>query len=155
MTEQKSAAPYVLPPRRGRAGKSWHVLGDTVTPKITSEDTGGRYCVLELVSPPGGGTPMHVHHREDESFYILEGEFSVQVGGHVQRTAAGSFVFGPREIPHRYENIGQTTARMLVLVEPGGMDRMFEEFQGALVAGRPDMDKIGEICRRYEIEFVT
>jgi len=155
MPNQKGATPFILPPGKGRGGKSLHVLGDTVTPKITSEDTGGRYCVLELVSPPGGGTPMHVHHREDESFYILEGEFSVQVGGHVQRTAAGSFVFGPREIPHRYENIGQTTARMLVLVEPGGMDRMFEEFQGALVAGRPDMDKIGEICRRYEIEFVT
>ena len=155
MAEKSSAAPYVLPPGKGRAGKTWHVLGDTVTPKITSENTGGRYCVLELVSPPGGGTPMHVHHREDESFYVLEGEFTVHVGGHVQRAAAGSFVFGPKEIPHRYENTGQTTGRLLVIAEPDGIDRMFEEFQSAVVAERPDMDKINEICRRYEIEFVS
>jgi len=155
MSRATGAEPFVLPAGKGRAGKSLHVLGDTVTPKVASEDTGGRYCVMELASPPGGGTPMHLHHREDESFYILEGEFSVHIGGHVQRAAAGSLVFAPREIPHRYETIGQTTGRMLILVEPGGMDRMFEELQGAVVAGRPDMDKIGEICRRYEIEFVT
>ncbi len=155
MTKATETEPFLLPAGRGRAGKALHVLGDTVFPKINSDDTGGRYCVLELVSPPGGGTPMHLHHLEDENFYILEGEFSVHIGGHVHRAAAGSFVFAPREIPHRYENIGQTTGRMLVLAEPGGIDRMFGEFQGAIVAGRPDMDKIGEICRRYEIEFVT
>lgn len=155
MANASASQPFVLPAGRGRGGKSFHVLGDTIFPKMTSNDAGGRYCLLELVSPAGGGTPMHVHHREDENFYILEGEFSVHIGGHVHRAAAGSYVFAPREIPHRYENIGQATGRMLVLAEPGGIDRMFEELQGAVVAGRPDMDKIGEICRRYEIEFVT
>jgi len=152
---KSSTEPFVLAAARSRTGKPLHVLGDTVTIKVASTDVGGRYCVLEIQSPAGSGTPMHVHHREDENFYVLEGEFTVHVGGHVHRAAAGSFVFAPREIPHRYENTGQTTARLLVMAEPGGIDRMFEEFQGAVVAGRPDMDKIGEICRRYEVEFVT
>jgi quercetin dioxygenase-like cupin family protein len=147
--------PFLLSPGKGRTGRPLHVLGDMVTIKVSSEDVGGRYCVVEIQSPPGGGTPMHVHHREYENFYVLEGEFTVHVGGHVHRAAAGSFLFAPREIPHRYENTGQSTGRLLVMAEPGGLDRMFEEFQGAIVAGRPDMDKIGEICRRYEIEFVT
>lgn len=147
-------SPYLLAPGKGRSGKVLNVLGDTAIPKITSEDTGGRYCLLELHTPPGGGTPMHVHHREDESFFVLEGEYQFHAGGHVHRAAPGAFVFGPREIPHRYENIGKIPARMLVFAEPGGIDRMFEEFQGAIAAGRPDMDKIGEICRRYKIEFV-
>jgi quercetin dioxygenase-like cupin family protein len=155
MKKLGSAEPYLLPPGRSRTGKSLHVLGDMVTLKVASDEVGGRYCVLEIQSPPGSGTPMHVHHREDENFYVLEGEFSVHVGGHAHRAAAGSFVFAPREIPHRYENIGQTTGRLLVIAEPGGIDRMFEEFQSAVVAGHPDMDKIGEICRRYEVEFVT
>jgi len=146
--------PFVLAAARSGTGKPLHVLGDIVTVKLASADAAGRYCVLEIQSPAGSGTPMHVHHREDENFYVLEGEFTVHVGGHVHRAAAGSFVFAPREIPHRYENTGQTTARLLVMAEPSGIDRMFEEFQGAVVAGRPDMDKIGEICRRYEIEFV-
>jgi len=146
--------PFVVTPGRSRAGKPLHVLGDAVTIKVASQDVGGRYCVVEIQSPAGSGTPMHVHHREDENFYVLEGEFTIHVGGHVHRAPAGSFVFAPREIPHRYENTGHTTARLLVMAEPGGIDRMFEEFQNAVVAGRPDMDKIGEICRRYEIEFV-
>ena len=155
MKKPSTTEPFVLSAGKSRAGKPLHVLGDMVTVKVASEDVGGHYCVMEIQSPPSAGTPMHVHHREDENFYVLEGEFSVHVGGHVHRAAAGSFVFAPREIPHRYENIGQTTGRLLVMAEPGGMDRMFEEFQGAVVAGRPDMDKIGEICRRYEVEFVT
>ncbi|MFP4124143.1 hypothetical protein [Coleofasciculus sp.] len=69
--------PIVLQPDDG---KLIDVLGDTVAIKITGEDTDGVYTVLENVSPPQGGPPLHLHHREDEAFYVLEGEFEGKQG---------------------------------------------------------------------------
>jgi quercetin dioxygenase-like cupin family protein len=82
------------------------VLGETITVKIGSEQTDGRYAVIEEVSPVGGGPPLHVHRHEDEVFYVLEGEVEFQLGDQRFRAKGGSAAFLPRDIPHTFRNVG-------------------------------------------------
>ncbi|MFP4101252.1 quercetin 2,3-dioxygenase [Coleofasciculus sp.] len=143
--------PIVLQPDDG---KLIDVLGDTVAIKITGEDTDGVYTVLENVSPPQGGPPLHLHHREDEAFYVLEGEFEVQCGENKIRAVPGSFVLAPREIPHTFRNISSDPSKVLIMVTPAGIEKFFEELSELPKQGPPDIKKVEEIAQRYEIEFI-
>ena len=98
-SQQHSVAPIALGPGEGEA--LWF-LGGLATVKASAETTGGRVAVIEHLAPRGSGSPLHVHHREDEWFYVLEGELTFWVGGEVIVAPAGSFVFGPRDIPHTF-----------------------------------------------------
>lgn len=100
--------------------------------KATSETTAGRVTVIEHLAPQGSGAPLHVHHREDEWFYILEGELTFWVGGRIINAPAGSFVYGPRDIPHTYV-VKSPQARSLVVTEPAG----FEKFMRTLGSPAP------------------
>ena len=83
--------------------------------------------MTENYAPRGSGSPLHVHHNEDEWFYVIEGELTFWVGGRVITAPAGSFVFGPRDIPHTF-TVSSEQARFLLVVEPAG----FEDFVRAL-----------------------
>jgi mannose-6-phosphate isomerase-like protein (cupin superfamily) len=72
------------------------------TVKASAEETGGRVAVILHSGPKDSGSPLHVHHRESEWFYVLDGELIVWVGGQVVRAPAGSFVFGPQGTPHTF-----------------------------------------------------
>ncbi len=89
--------------------------------KATAADTGGRLTIVEVTEPPGAMAPLHVHHSEDESFWILEGDATVTVGDTTIEAHAGDFVFGPRDIPHRYA-VGERGCRMLFIATPGGFE---------------------------------
>jgi quercetin dioxygenase-like cupin family protein len=89
--------------------------------KATAAETGGRMSIVEVTEPPGAEAPLHVHHREDEAFWILEGEVTFEVGGERIAAGAGDYVFGPREIPHRY-TVGADGCRMLFILTPGGFE---------------------------------
>jgi quercetin dioxygenase-like cupin family protein len=108
-------------------GEALWFHGSLVTIKAGGEATGGRFAVTEHLVPKGTGSPLHVHTREDEWFYILEGELVLWVGGRRIEAAAGAFVYGPRGIPHTYM-VTSAQARFLVGVEPAG----FEDFVRAL-----------------------
>jgi mannose-6-phosphate isomerase-like protein (cupin superfamily) len=109
-------------------GRSLRVLGEVVTYKITSERTGGAYSLFEVVSEPSGGPPPHVQHREDETFYVLEGEYEFLDDGHTMRVGKGSLVYVPKGNLHTYKNVGTTPGKMLVSQTPGGLhERFFEE----------------------------
>ena len=109
-------------------GRSLQVSGELVTYKITSEQTGGAYSLFEVVSEPGGGPPPHVQHREDEAFYVLEGEYDFLDDGHTMRVGKGSLVYVPKGNLHTYKNVGTTPGKMLVSQTPGGLhERFFEE----------------------------
>lgn len=97
-------------------------LGGLATVKATGKETGGLYTLVEVLEPEGKA-PLHVHHREDEGFWVLEGEVTFHIGDEKIKASAGSFVFGPKGIPHRY-TIESGPARMLFLLSPAG----FEEF---------------------------
>jgi mannose-6-phosphate isomerase-like protein (cupin superfamily) len=101
-------------------GRSLRVLGEVVTYKITSERTGGAYSLFEVVSEPDGGPPPHVQHREDETFYVLEGEYKfLDDDGRTMRVGKGSLVYVPKGNLHTYKNVGTTPGKMLVSQTPG------------------------------------
>ncbi len=118
-TPSPSVAPIALPPGEGEA--LWF-LGLRATIKASAETTGGRVAVIEHHAPQGAGAPLHVHHNEDEWFYITEGELTFWVGGQVMTAASGSFVYGPRDIPHTFA-VTSEQARFLLVTEPAGLER--------------------------------
>ena len=91
---------FAVPSRQGEA-RWW--LGALTVIKATAADTGGHLTVLDVTDPPGVEAPLHVHHKEDEAFWVLEGDVTFEVGGMTIQAGAGDFVFGPRDVPHRYK----------------------------------------------------
>ena len=89
--------------------------------KATAADTGGKMTIVEVTEPPHAEAPLHVHYREDEAFWILEGSVTIQVGDTTIEAHAGDYAFGPRDIPHRY-SVGPNGCRMLFILTPGGFE---------------------------------
>ena len=113
-------------------------------------------------TPPGAGSPSHVHHREDESFYVLEGEYEFLVEGRTIRAGAGFLLYVPKGTLHAHRNVGEGVGRMLVTQTPGGLyERFFEEVGKAVdgEAGPPvfedeaDAGRVAEIASGYGIEI--
>ena len=102
-------------------GEALWFLGFLVFVKASSENTDGRVAVIEHLGPRGAGSPLHVHSREDEWFYVTDGELTFWVGGEVIEAPAGSFVYGPRGIPHTFE-VASEEARFLLVAEPAGFE---------------------------------
>jgi quercetin dioxygenase-like cupin family protein len=101
------------------------ILGIGYTLLASASQTGGTYELMQFVVPPGAGPPPHAHKNEDESFYIVEGEFEVFLGGQTRRLSAGDFVHLPRNLPHAFRNVGATTGRFLCYVVPGNLAGFF------------------------------
>jgi quercetin dioxygenase-like cupin family protein len=116
--------PYV---RSAEPGNSFWYVGQLMSALAEGEDTGGRLTVYEILFPPDSGPPLHVHEREDEAFYVIEGSLSVRMGDEEFDAPTGSFTFQPRGIPHTFRSSGDG-ARVLLLVVPSG----FEDFFRAL-----------------------
>jgi quercetin dioxygenase-like cupin family protein len=115
-----TTAPIAL--QAGEGDPLWF-LGTLVTIKASAQTTGGRVGVTENLAPRGSGSPLHVHHNEDEWFYVLEGELTLWVDGQVIVAGEGAFVYGPRDVPHTF-TVSSEQARFLLVVEPAG----FEDF---------------------------
>ncbi|MFO7573225.1 MAG: quercetin 2,3-dioxygenase [Gaiellaceae bacterium] len=113
-TSVPTIAPIALQPGEGDA--RWFI-GALGIIKAAPETTDGRVAVIEFRWPKGGGSPLHVHHNEDEWFYVIEGELTLWVGGDVIVAPAGSFVYGPRDIPHTFL-VTSPEARFLMVTEP-------------------------------------
>jgi quercetin dioxygenase-like cupin family protein len=128
-----AVAPIVAAPGEGE--HLWF-LGVLATVKASAETTAGAVAVIEHLAPQGSGSPLHVHSREDEWFYVIEGELTLWVDGETIVAPAGSFVFGPKGIPHTF-TVSSPEARFLLVTEPAG----FEQFMRA----------VGEPAARVEI----
>ena len=121
MNEEVTDKAFGLDEGEGEA--RWWLGVSLATIKATGKETGGRYTLVEVLEPEGEESPLHVHHNEDEAFWVLEGELTFQVGEETIKASPGSFLFGPRDVPHRY-TVDSGPARMLFLLSPSG----FEEF---------------------------
>lgn len=158
MTSEKTAADACfLEPGEGQA--IWF-LRNRMSVKATAETTGGGFGLVESTIAPGFSPPLHVHHREDESFYVLEGEVTMQCGERRFRASAGAFVFLPRGVPHSFVVEGDRPARMLTLLTPGGGEGVFveggrpAERDGLPPASPPDIDGLRRVSARYGAEIV-
>jgi len=149
--------PYALGPGEGEA--IWY-RGTLMTVKAGAEQTGGRLTLIEHAFPPGFAAPLHVHHREEEPWYVLEGHVQFGCGELEYEAAPGAFMFLPRDVPHRFRILGDAGARMLLLSLPGGLEGMFAELgQPAPAAvlppppGPPDHERMRAVAARYGVEF--
>ncbi len=148
---------YALNQREGRA---FWFLNTLTFIKAETSQTGGGFALIEQIAPVGSGSPYHVHHREDESFYVLEGELEFISGERRMKRGPGTFVFLPREIPHGFRVVEGSPARYLVLTTPSG----FEQF--VIEAGTPaqsltlptpsapDMEKLVAAATRHQIDIL-
>jgi quercetin dioxygenase-like cupin family protein len=142
-------------------GRTIAVVGDVYRFLATGDDTNGKYALWEAIVPPGGGPPPHVHSREEEGFYILEGEITFTIDGERLVAKTGMFANMPVGIPHSFTNESGRPAKMLISVAPAGLERMFFEFgvpvsQGATTAPPPtkeEIDKLLTVAPRYGIEI--
>jgi len=111
-------APIALGPGEG---EHYWFFGGLTTIKADGAGTGGRMMLTEQTAPRGSGSPLHVHHNEDEWFYVLEGELTLWVGGQTIVAPAGAFVFGPRDIPHTFI-VSSDEARFLLVTQAAGFE---------------------------------
>ena len=132
-------------------GKTWE-LGGAIECKVSGAQTGDAYTILGITLEKGQGAPMHIHKREDEVFYILEGTCTFGLGDEVITAEAGTTVILKKGISHFFRNDSSTPMKALITVIPGGLDRYFEEVTTAIAEQRPE--EIGKINEQYEIEFI-
>lgn len=117
-------------------GQSLWVLGGLVTFLALGEETGGAFTLFEEATSPGSGAFPHVHHEEDQTFYVLEGEHEFVCDGRALEARPGSFIYVLRGIVHSFENVGETPGRLLILSAPaGGTERFFFEVGEPATAG--------------------
>ena len=140
-------------------GASVWLVGDLITVKLASEDTGGAYSLVEETTPPGGGPPPHVHRNEDEAIYVLEGDVEFLVGEGNVPAGAGSCVHVPSGILHTFKNVGNSPSRILGVFTPGGFEKFFLEAGEPVTEGssapegEPDVGRLVEIGQKYGLEI--
>jgi quercetin dioxygenase-like cupin family protein len=138
-------------------GKTISVLGDKYNFKAVAKDTAGAYGLWEMTALAAApGTPPHIHEREDEAFYVLEGELTFQIGERTVQAAAGTFAFAPRGIVHKFSNPGSKAAKALVIVSPAGFEKALDEMSAVAPGGDqpPEMDKLLVIANKYGLKIV-
>ncbi len=135
-----------------QTGPAFWGPGDHYTFLVTGEESGGAYFAMEALVPPGGGPPPHIHSREDETFYLLEGEIEFLLGDETILAGPGDFVSVPRGTVHRFVNVGTETAKLVLTFTPAGIDRWFAEIlDSAPNEVRPEdvPDNVEEVAARY------
>ncbi len=142
-------------------GKTLCVLGDLYRFLVAREHTNGAFAVFETTATPGLPGPPHIHHREDEAMYVLEGELELSVEGSTSRAGSGAFVSIPRGTLHTWRNVGNAPARILGMMTPGGFEDFFEEVGEPVEdpyrppAGPPDVGKVLAAAPRYGLEILS
>jgi quercetin dioxygenase-like cupin family protein len=142
-----SRIPIINTPPQGR---TIAVVGDVYRFLATGDDTNGKYAFFEALVGPGGGPPPHVHSREEEGFYVLEGKITFTINGERVVATAGMFANMPVGTPHSFKNESDKPAKMLISVAPAGLEKMFFEVgvplpEGATTALPPTKEEIEKL----------
>jgi mannose-6-phosphate isomerase-like protein (cupin superfamily) len=145
----------------GEGSSTW-VLGDFYTFKAKSEDTDKAYALIEIVMQPNSAVPPHIHSRENESFYIQEGEMEFHLGEQIIIATPGTFVHSPKGQHHSFRNIGAQPAKFLCWLTPGGLEKFFIEV-GTTVSEQnltspgvssADIEKLLATAPKYGLEII-
>jgi quercetin dioxygenase-like cupin family protein len=148
--------PYVL---SREEGTSVWFLGTLMTVKASGETTSNGFGLIEQVLPPGFAPPPHIHHNEDEAFYLLEGNITFQCGDQTFNATAGSFVYLPRGIVHGFTVAADQPARLLQINTPAGLEHFFVEMGESAPAltlpppAPPDVEKLLRLASKYHFEI--
>lgn len=118
--------------------------------RVSADETGGTMGVWEEAANPGEGPPMHIHHREEEMFFVLEGQFRFWCGDEIFEGGPGTTAVLPRGVPHTWLCTGDVRGRMLVSVTPGGFERFFLDLEAL-----PHVDPVAvaALAARYGLQF--
>ncbi len=143
-------------------GEAWWWFGTLSVMKTTAAETEGQMTIVEITNPPGYEGPLHVHHNEDEGFWVLEGSARIQIGDRIMEAGAGDYAFGPRDIPHRY-SVGEQGCRMLFIFTPGGFEDLILEMSTPATTRtlpppsdeQPDIERMQAIARKYGCELLV
>src|SRR5262245_50698290 len=152
----KELRPYL----NTREESVFRFLGLPTVIRATGETTNGAFGLIEnMTIPPGFASPYHMHHLEDEAFYVLEGQVAFICDGKWLKAGPGTYLFGPREIPHGFKIEGTAPASMLILVTPAGFERFVLELSEpvtdwTLPPAPPDMAKLMAIAAKYKIDIL-
>jgi quercetin dioxygenase-like cupin family protein len=139
MTITDTSSPYRLGAGEGIADLWWKT--GRITVKASGCETGGRFAQVEMDDPRGSAPPMHIHHGEDEAFYVIEGELDVFAGDECIQLGAGDYALVPRGVPHAYL-VTSERARVLVTFSPSGFEEVFMELGVPANGGPPPDDAV-------------
>ena len=120
--------------------------------RASAATTGGAFTIIEEIDPLD--TPLHVHEREDELFYVLEGEHRFVVGDEERRVGPGGVVFGPRAIPHAHSRVVPRTGRFLTMTSPAGFEGFFRELAEAAARGGAGPEDYARASRAYGVTWL-
>ena len=138
-------------------GEALWAMGERLVLKATGARTGGAFTIFEDLVEAGGEPPPHVHEREDEAFYILEGALEVMISGQTHQAGPGAFVFLPRPVPHHWRVTSVEPVRMLVFFTPSGVEAFFQALSRPAEAPTspdiPDLPKIIQTAGEYGIRL--
>lgn len=141
-------------------GEAFSFLGTRMTLKATADTTGGAFGLIEQLAPAGFATPPHIHHAEDEAFYLLGGDITFVSGELTIPAHAGSFVWLPRGVMHSFRVEGDQPAHLLQWNTPAGLERFFLEMGEpltdltSLAGAPPDVEKLLQLASRYQVELL-
>jgi len=121
--------------------------------KLTSEDSAGTLSIFELHTLPKSGPVRHVHHREDEWYYVLSGNFVFEAGDNKYNLQQGESIWLPRGIPHLWANTGDAEGNLILACQPGGFEKFFDEL-GKVPAGQMNASKMAEIMAKYGMTYI-
>lgn len=154
---EEAVRPYALARDEGEA---FWFLGAQTWVKATSAQTGGALGLVEQVLPAGFASPWHMHHVEDEAFYVAEGEMMFLCGDQRTKAGPGTWVWGPRGVPHGFRVEGTEPARILLFATPAGFEQFVVELGepaadwSSLPSGPPDMEKLMATAAKYRVDIL-
>jgi quercetin dioxygenase-like cupin family protein len=130
-----------------------NILGDELIVKVGAKSS--AMTIMLSTIPPMAGPPLHRHSREDEAFFVLQGDYLFESDGKQNRVGPGGFVFLPRGTAHTFQNLAETTGRVLIISQPAGIEEFFSKVDRATRGMKQvNMDVVLPIFAQYGIEFL-
>jgi mannose-6-phosphate isomerase-like protein (cupin superfamily) len=133
-------------------GERLRFSGAELVVRASADTTGGAFSIIEEIAPLD--TPLHVHEREDELFFVIEGEHVFSVGDRELRAGPGDTVFAPRGVPHAHRRLVPRTGRFLTMVSPAGLEGFFRALAEAERSGGAGPEDYARASARYGITWL-